>query len=67
MPAAAKGDAGEIERLIAAGQNVNAQDAHSRTLLHVAAHFGHGQAAQALSKGRREPPLFPAPLFANNY
>src|ERR1043165_1211760 len=49
--AAAKGDAAEIERLIAAGQNVNAQDAHSRTPLHVAAHFGHQAAAQALLKG----------------
>ena len=49
--AAAKGDTAEIERLIAAGQNVNAQDAHSRTPLHVAAHFGHQAAAQALLKG----------------
>ena len=49
--AAAKGDAAEIERLIAAGQSVNAQDAHSRTPLHVAAHFGHHAAAQALLKG----------------
>ena len=49
--AAAKGDAAEIERLIAGGQNVNAQDAHSRTPLHVAAHFGHLAAAQALLQG----------------
>ena len=53
--AAAKGDAAEIERLIAAGQNVNAQDAHSRTPLHVAAHFGHQAAAQALLKGGANP------------
>ena len=53
--AAAKGDAAEIERLIAAGQNPNAQDAHSRTPLHVAAHFGHQAAAQALLKGGANP------------
>jgi ankyrin repeat protein len=49
--AAAKGDAAEIERLLASGERVNAQDAHSRTPLHVAAHFGHQAAAQALLKG----------------
>ena len=53
--AAAKGDTAEIERLLAAGQNVNAQDAHSRTPLHVAAHFGHQAAAQALLKGGANP------------
>jgi ankyrin repeat protein len=54
--AAAKGDAAEIERLLAAGgQNVNAQDSHSRTPLHVAAHFGHQAAAQALLKGGANP------------
>ncbi len=53
--AAAKGDAAEIERLIAAGQSPNTQDAHSRTPLHVAAHFGHQAAAQALLKGGANP------------
>ena len=53
--AAAKGDAAEIERLIAAGQSANAQDSHSRTPLHVAAHFGHQAAAQALLKGGANP------------
>src|ERR1044072_3659966 len=53
--APAKGDTAEIERLLAAGQNVNAQDAHSRTPLHVAAHFGHQAAAQALLKGGANP------------
>jgi len=53
--AAAKGDAAGIERLIAAGQNPNAQDSHSRTPLHVAAHFGHQAAAQALLKGGANP------------
>jgi uncharacterized protein len=49
--AAAKGDAAEIERLIAAGEKPNIQNAHGRTPLHVAAHFGHQAAAQALLKG----------------
>ena len=53
--AAAKGDAAEVERLIAAGQNPNAQDAHSRTPLHVAGHFGHQAAAQALLKAGANP------------
>jgi ankyrin repeat protein len=53
--AAAKGDAGEIERLIAARRDPNAQDSHSRTPLHVAAHFGHQAAAQALIKGGANP------------
>jgi uncharacterized protein len=53
--AAAKGDAAEIERLIAARQNPNVQDGHSRTPLHVAAHFGHQAAAQALLKAGANP------------
>jgi hypothetical protein len=53
--AAAKGDAAEIARLIAAGDNPNAQDAHSRTPLHVAAHFRHHAAAQALLTGGANP------------
>lgn len=53
--AAAKGDAAEIARLIAAGEKVDVQDAHSRTPLHVAAHFGHLAAAQALLKGGANP------------
>src|SRR3954468_3067350 len=55
LHAAAKGDTAEIERLIAAGQNPNAEDAHSRTPLHIAAHFGHGAAAQALLKDGGNP------------
>jgi ankyrin repeat protein len=46
--AAAKGDAAEIERLIAAGEKPSIQDSHSRTPLHVAAHGGHHAAARAL-------------------
>jgi ankyrin repeat protein len=53
--AAAKGDAAEIERLVAGGENPNAQDAHGRTPLHVAAHFRHPAAAQALLKGGANP------------
>ena len=53
--AAAKGDAAGIERLLAAGERVDAQDANSRTPLHVAAHFGHQAAAQALLKGGANP------------
>jgi len=53
--AAAGGDVAKIERLIAAGQNPNAQDSNSRTPLHVAAHFGHRAAAQALLKGGANP------------
>lgn len=54
--AAAKGDAAEIERLIAGGgQTIDAQDPHSRTPLIVAAHFGHQAAAQALLKAGANP------------
>jgi len=53
--AAAKGDAAEIARLIAAGEKVDAVDGHRRTPLHVAAHFGHQAAAQALLKGGANP------------
>ena len=53
--AAAKGDAAEIERLIAGGEKPNVQDGHSRTPLHVAAHFGHQAAALALIKGGANP------------
>jgi ankyrin repeat protein len=53
--AAAKGDAAEIERLIAAGEKPNAQDSRGRTPLHVAAHFGHQAAARVLLKGGANP------------
>jgi uncharacterized protein len=53
--AAAKGDAAEIARLIAAGEKVDAVDGHRRTPLHVAAHLGHQAAAQALIRGGANP------------
>ena len=53
--AAAKGDAAEITRLIAASEKVDAVDAHRRTPLHVATHFGHQAAAQALFRGGANP------------
>jgi ankyrin repeat protein len=46
--AAAKGDASEIEQLIASGEKPNVRDANSRTPLHVAAFLGHQAAARAL-------------------
>ena len=46
--AAAKGDVAEIEKLIAAGEKPNVQDANSRTPLHVAVFFGHQAATRAL-------------------
>lgn len=53
--AAAKGDAAEIERLIAAGEKPNIQDSHSRTPLHVAAFGGHHAAARALLRLGADP------------
>jgi ankyrin repeat protein len=46
--AAAKGDASEIEKLIAAGEKPNIQDAKSRTPLHVAVYLKKPEAARAL-------------------
>jgi uncharacterized protein len=46
--AAAKGDVGEIERLVAAGEKIDLQDSRSRTPLHVAVFGGHHAAARAL-------------------
>jgi uncharacterized protein len=46
--AAVKGDVAEIERLVAAGERLDVQDANSRTPLHVAAFFGHQDAARTL-------------------
>jgi uncharacterized protein len=46
--AAAKGDAAEIKRLVAAGADLNARDGHGRTPLMVAAHRKRIDAAKAL-------------------
>ena len=46
--AAASGNVGEIERLAAAREKLDVQDALSRTPLHVAAHFGRHAAARTL-------------------
>ncbi|MFZ4809565.1 MAG: ankyrin repeat domain-containing protein [Hyphomicrobiaceae bacterium] len=49
--AAAKGDADEIRKLLAAGANPNARDPAGRTPLHVAAFLARGDALRALVKG----------------
>jgi ankyrin repeat protein len=48
--AAAKGDAAEIEKLIAAGERPNIQDSKSRTPLHVAVYMKQQAAARTLLK-----------------
>jgi uncharacterized protein len=53
--AAAKGDAAEVARLIATGQNLEARDSHKRTPLHVAALLRHRAAAEALLKAGANP------------
>jgi ankyrin repeat protein len=61
--AAAKGDAEEIERLIAAGEKPNIQDSHSRTPLHVAAFASHHAAARALLRLGADPNAFDAQRY----
>jgi len=53
--AAASGDIAAIERLAAAGEKLEVQDARSRTPLHVAAHFGHHAAARTLLRLGADP------------
>jgi len=48
--AAANGDTGEIDRLVKAGNPLEAHDAHRRTPLHVAAHLHRNEAAALLMK-----------------
>jgi uncharacterized protein len=52
--AAAKGDAAEIKRLVAAGDDLNARDGHGRTPLMVAAHGRHIDAAKALIEAKAD-------------
>ena len=49
--AAARDDAAEVARLLAAGANPEARDGHGRTALHVAAFTSHAAAARALVAG----------------
>jgi ankyrin repeat protein len=53
--AAANGEVGDIEKLIADGENPNLQDANSRTPLLVAAYRKHYAAVEALLKGGANP------------
>jgi ankyrin repeat protein len=53
--AAARGDAAEIRRLIAAGSAPDARDARGRTPLHVAAFASKPEAARALVQGGADP------------
>jgi ankyrin repeat protein len=55
MAAAFRGDAAEIQRLLAGGASVATRDGHGRTPLHVAAHAGHHAAARALLAGGADP------------
>jgi len=50
LAAAARGDAAEIAKLVAAGGNVNVRDGYGRTPLHVAAYGGHVDAMRALAR-----------------
>ncbi len=53
--AAARGDAAEIERLVARGAKVDARDGYGRTPLHVAAYGRHADAMRALVKAGADP------------
>jgi len=53
--AAARGDAAEIRRLLAAGAVPGARDGHGRTALHVAAFASSPDAARALVEGGADP------------
>jgi ankyrin repeat protein len=53
--ATAKGDAAEIERLIAGGEKPDPQDANGRTPLIVAAHMRHHAAARVLLRLHANP------------
>jgi ankyrin repeat protein len=61
--AAANGDVKEIERLIAAGERPDIQDARSRTPLHVAVYRKHHDAARALIRLGANPNAFDADRY----
>src|SRR5215831_10962773 len=48
--AAAKGDVGEIEKLVKSGAAIDARDGHARTPLHVSAFMHKPEAARALMR-----------------
>jgi ankyrin repeat protein len=52
--AAARGDAGEVSRLAAAGTDVNTRESYERTPLHVATFGRHRDAIAALAKNRAD-------------
>jgi ankyrin repeat protein len=61
--AAARGDAAEIEKLIAEGEKPNIQDSKSRTPLHVAVFLRKHDAARALLKHGANPNAFDAERY----
>jgi len=61
--AAARGDAAEIEKLIAEGEKPNLQDASSRTPLHVAAYLRKHEAARTLIRLGANPNALDAERF----
>jgi len=55
LAAAARGDAAEIERLVARGAKADVRDGYGRTPLHVAAYGRHADAMRALVKAGANP------------
>jgi ankyrin repeat protein len=55
LAAAGRGDAAEIERLVARGAKVDVRDGYGRTPLHVAAYGGHADAIRGLVKAGANP------------
>jgi len=55
--AAARGDTGDIQRLVREGTGLDSRDSNGRTPLHVAAFQGHGGAARALIAAGAAPHL----------
>jgi ankyrin repeat protein len=55
LAAAARGDAGTIRTLIAAGERPDSRDSRGRTPLHVAAHAGHHEAMRLLVASGADP------------